>query len=134
MKLRPNKDPFRFTLGERGEAAAWGFLLKKGFKILERNYRCPLGEIDVVARKDGRIVFVEIKTRSSRRFGAPEESVHAAKQKKMVRLAEWYRKEKGAGKLSASFAVVAIDWRNREAPHIRLIEDAFSVDGAVFEK
>lgn len=125
MKLRLNKKPFRLSFGERGEIAAWAFLLKKGFKILDKNYRCVLGEIDAVAQKDGRIIFVEIKTRSGKHFGLPEESVHLTKQKKLIQLAEWYRKEKKVENLPASFAVVAIDWKAGAPPRIRIIEDAF---------
>ena len=130
MKLRPSRSPFRLSLGERGEMTAWGFLLKENFEILEKNYRCSIGEIDVVARKNGRIIFVEIKTRKGDRFGAPEESVHRAKQKKLIRLAQWYRKEKKMENFPAAFAVVAVDWKTGEKPRVRLIEDAFNADGA----
>ena len=92
MKLKPNPKPFHYHLGERGETVASAYLKKQGYKILEKNYRCKIGEIDLVVQKNGRVIFVEIKTRSSDAFGRPEESVHAAKQKKLIRLAQWYLK------------------------------------------
>lgn len=125
MKLSPNPKPFRFTLGERGEAAAAGLIQKKGFKILQKNYKCAFGEIDLVAEKDGRIRFIEIKTRSGKRFGDPAEAVDRQKQRKLIRLAEWYLKEHKLGEPKVSFDVAAVIWKAGAAPEVRLIEDAF---------
>ncbi len=108
--------------------AAWDYLSKKGYKILDKNYRCKIGEIDVVAKKKGQIVFIEIKTRTSADFGDPEESVHPFKRRKLVRLAEWYLKDKKLEDSSARFDVVSILWKDSGDPEIRLIENAFSVD------
>jgi putative endonuclease len=106
--------------------AARAYLTAQGYKILEKNYRVPIGEIDAVCEKAGRIVFVEVKTRSGERFGAPEESVHAFKQRKLLRLAEWYLKDKRLGDVSVSFAVVAVVMGpGTPVPKIRLIENAF---------
>ena len=126
--LSPNKAPFRYSLGTRGETAAWSYLQKHGVRILDKNYRCKIGEIDIVAEKDGRIVFIEVKTRTSGRFGLPEESVHPRKQQKLIRLAEWYLKEKKQIDAKAGFAVLAVDWKPGESPQIRFIENAFTVD------
>ena len=65
----------RRTIGDRGEAAAIRFLEKKGYRILDKNYRCKSGEIDIVARDKDNIAFVEVKTRTSVEFGLPEESL-----------------------------------------------------------
>ena len=119
--------PFRLPLGRRGEMVAWHFLTQRGYKILEKNYRCKLGEIDVVAEKKSRTAFVEIKTRRTWDFGRPEESVHAAKQRKLVRLAEWYLREKKKSDSLVSFDVVAVTWKESGEPEIRLIENAFEV-------
>ena len=127
MKFAPRNTPFRVTLGERGEMVACQYLVKHGYRILEKNYRCTIGEIDVVAAKDGRLVFVEIKTRSQKVFGRPEESVGWTKQRKMIRLAEWYLKDKKKTDASVSFAVLAVRWKGTQDPEIRLIEDAFGV-------
>ncbi|MDD5670179.1 MAG: YraN family protein [Candidatus Omnitrophica bacterium] len=121
------------TIGQRGEMIGWGYLVKKGYQILEKNYRCPLGEIDVIAQKDKgrRLAFIEIKTRSSHRFGYPEEAVHASKQRKLIRLAQWYLKEKKWGDIAVTFEVLAIDWKGPADPEIRLIENAFSANGDI---
>jgi len=125
VKLSPNPRPFRFSLGERGEVVAREFLIKHGYEILEKNYRCVLGEIDVVAKRKGRIVFVEIKTRSGKRFGVPEEAVDTKKQDKILKLAAWYLKEKKMTGSPVSLDVVAVTWIEGAPPEIRLIEDAF---------
>lgn len=123
-----NKRPFRFSLGERGEVLAWGFLERAGYRILERNYRCSIGEIDLVAEKDEALVFVEVKTRSSHRFGPPEESVTPAKQRKLARLAECYLQAKKIAPRRIRFDVLAITYPAPKAPLFRLIENAFSAD------
>ena len=125
MRVKPDPRPFRLTLGERGEMAAWAFLIKRGYKILEKNYRCPLGEIDCIAEKKGRLVFLEVKTRSSEHYGRPEEAVDAVKQRKLLKLAQWYLKEKSKAEASVSFAVVAVERFPSGESGVRLIEDAF---------
>lgn len=118
---------FHLSLGERGEMIGWGFLVRHGYKILEKNYRCPLGEADVIAAKKGRLIFVEIKTRAQSRFGAPQESVQPAKQEKIIRVAQWYLKDKKYSDVPVSFHVLAIQFPGEGDPEIRLIEDAFSL-------
>lgn len=103
------------------------YLVRNGYKILEKNYRCLLGEIDIVAEKGERIIFVEIKTRNSEMFGRPEEAVHSAKQRKLIQLAKWYLKDKKLWDRSAGFAVLAVSWKAKSDPEIRLIEDAFEL-------
>lgn len=126
MKLTPHPGPFRTSLGERGERAACEFLKEQGYEILEKNYTCKLGEIDVIARRQGRLAFIEIKTRTSTQFGLPQEAVDLRKQEKIVKVAQWYIKEKNLGRTPVSFDVVAILWEEGKAPGIRLIPDAFS--------
>ncbi|MBI4239697.1 YraN family protein [Candidatus Uhrbacteria bacterium] len=77
-------------VGQIGEQAACDFLYKKGYNILQRNYRVPGGEIDIIVRDKGEIIFVEVKARSSTIYGHPEESVHFVKQKKMARAIRSY--------------------------------------------
>lgn len=125
MKLTPHPGPFRASLGERGEIAACGFLKEHGYEILEKNYKCKLGEIDVIARRGGRLAFVEIKTRTSQQFGTPQEAVHLQKQEKIFKVAQWYIKEKNLAKAPVAFDVVAVLWREGQAPEMRLIADAF---------
>lgn len=125
MKLRLNPAPFRYTLGERGETLAWHYLKEQGYRILEKNYRCPIGEIDVIARKNGRLLFIEVKTRQSHDFGRPEEAVGFHKQKKLMDLAACYVKEKNLKNTSLGFEVAAITWESGREPEIRVIPQAF---------
>ena len=130
MKLAPHPGPFRRPLGTRGETAACSFLKEQGYKILEKNYQCKLGEIDVIARRpDGRLAFIEIKTRTSARFGLPQEAVGPKKQEKILKLASWYLKEKKMEKASLAFDVVAVLWKEGQSPEMRLIPDAFEKRG-----
>ncbi|MBI3316498.1 MAG: YraN family protein [Candidatus Omnitrophica bacterium] len=128
MKLSPHPKPFHLSLGERGEMMAWHYLIQQGYKIIEKNYRCPLGEMDVIAQKKGYLCFIEIKTRSGRVLGYPEEAVSLPKQKKLIRIAEWYLKEIRKGDLRVSFDVLAITLNENENPQFRLIENAFSLN------
>lgn len=75
------------ALGRRGEAIAASFLEHSGYSIVERNWRCPQGEIDLIARQGAELVFVEVKTRSSVAFGHPLEAITAAKLARLRRLA-----------------------------------------------
>jgi len=125
--LSPKNRPFYISLGDRGEMIAWNYLRQRGYKILEKNYRCRLGEIDIVAKRSRRIVFIEVKTRSDGRFGTPGESVHVRKQKKLARLAQWYLKEKKIHDVPISFDVVSVLW-DQANPQIQLIQDAFSME------
>ena len=93
------KDPRR-QLGDAGEDLAAAALKKQGYKILERNYVCPLGEIDLIARQGKTYVFIEVKTRKNDRFGAPQEAVNPAKQRKLRLLADYYLKQKRLGEVA----------------------------------
>lgn len=77
-------------LGKIGEEFAANLLELQGYRILERNFRCRMGEIDLIAEKDGEISFVEVKTRKSARFGRPAEAVNSEKQRRMRKAAEFY--------------------------------------------
>ncbi|AMB58191.1 YraN family protein [Microterricola viridarii] len=74
-------------LGRFGEQQAVRYLESTGYRVLERNWRCKHGEIDIVAAQDGRLVFVEVKTRTSDAFGHPFEAITAAKLRRMHVLA-----------------------------------------------
>lgn len=77
-------------LGCIGEDFAAAFLTKKGYRILERNYRCRAGEIDLIASKENRLCFIEVKTRQTLRFGAPAEAVTVEKQRHIKAAASVY--------------------------------------------
>lgn len=132
MKLTPNPGPFRTSLGKRGEGAACGFLKERGYEILEKNYKCKIGEIDLIARRRGRLAFIEIKTRTSTQFGTPQEAVNLRKQEKILKVAQWYMKEKKLAKIQVAFDVVAVLWEKGQAPRMRLIADAFEQEGKLY--
>ena len=116
----------RKMLGKAGEDRAARFLVKQGYKILERNYRVPSGEIDLIALHKGEVVFVEVKTRSSDAFGAPELAVTPRKQRQMVKAALGYIKYKKLHQVPCRFDVVAINEASEK--EIELIQNAFEVD------
>lgn len=80
----------RRALGIQGEQMAAQILEMKGYRILERNYRCRFGEVDIVAESEGEMVFVEVKTRSTDNFGRPAEAVTLEKLERMQRVAGYY--------------------------------------------
>lgn len=110
--------------GIAGEELAVDFLLKKGYRILERNYRFERGEIDIIAEDNNTLVFVEVKTRRSKEFGEPEDAVTPGKQKQIKQTAEGYIFQYQIDDRSCRFDIVAIDIGMKE-PSIRHIEDAF---------
>lgn len=95
-------------LGALGERAAEQFLSERGAKIVERNMRCPMGEIDLIVRMDGFLCFVEVKSRSSAAFGRPAEAVGKAKRAHIVRAAWWYLKRRGLKDTRVRFDVVEV--------------------------
>jgi len=116
------------VLGSKGEDLAVQYLKKKGFKVIERNYHCSEGEIDLVAREKNTLVFVEIKARSSSEFGLPQEAVDRFKQKKIIQSARIYLAEHHLSEeIPARFDVVAIQL-TPAGPQIELIKDAFQGD------
>ena len=84
------KNLYKKLFGLSGENKAAKLLKKQGFEIAERNYVTPYGEADVVCKKDGELFFVEVKTRSSLKFGTPAEAVDYKKQEKYRKIAEYY--------------------------------------------
>lgn len=114
--------------GDRGEERAAAFLEAQGYRILERNYRCPLGEVDLIARDGATVVFVEVKTRSSSRFGSPQAAVGPGKQKRMTAVALFYLKGRGWLTAPARFDVAAVSLVDgREA--VTLYRNAFDATG-----
>ena len=100
--------------GQIGEAAAAAFLAEQGMQIIKRNYRCPLGEIDIIARDGRELVFVEVRTRSSSTFGTPKETVDQRKQMRLRCLAAYYLSRPGLDKQPCRFDVVAVCLDRRE--------------------
>jgi putative endonuclease len=96
------------ALGARGEGLATAWYEQHGYVVLARNWRCELGEIDLVARRDHTLVIAEVKTRASERFGVPAEAVGAVKQRKLRRLAAAWLQQSPARYDEVRFDVVAI--------------------------
>lgn len=115
-------------LGDRGEALACTLLREKGYKIIERNFKTPIGEIDIVAREGQTLVFVEVKTRESNAFGSAKWAVDRRKQQKLSRVAQYYLNLKAWKDLPARFDVVAVDM-DRRGERIELFRNAFDLVG-----
>lgn len=115
--------------GDLGERLARGYLRRRGYRILETNYRCPRGEIDIIARKGDYLVFVEVRARTSLSFGRPEESVTAAKKAKLINTALHYRQEhENLPPLwRIDFVAVSLDQKGKSS-RIELIENAITGD------
>lgn len=115
-------------LGKRGEETAIGLLQENGYKILSKNYKTKLGEIDIVARDKDTICFIEVKTRQSDKFGLPSEAISAFKQRQISKAALAFLKEKNLMDKRARFDIVSIIY-SKEKPEAGLIKDAFELDG-----
>lgn len=109
----------RKELGEWGEVRARDHLQQKGFRILDRNWSCREGEVDLVALEGETIVFVEVKTRTSHKFGRPEESLTSEKQRRLQRTAWSYLQENEVGDSDWRIDVIAID-RGEDGRVLRL--------------
>jgi len=117
----------RLALGRWGEEAAAAYLESQGMRILQRNLRTPVGEIDILARAGKFLVFAEVKTRRSDAFGAPQEAVGKTKQRQVVRAAQWYLGS-GEGKgLQPRFDVLAVRPGPGGQAQVEHFIDAFGV-------
>ncbi len=112
-------------VGQKGERIARRSLRRAGYRILDKNWRCSRGELDVVALDGGVLVFIEVRTKSTRRFGPPAESVTPAKQRQVRSLAERYLREKGHPRIDVRFDVVAVDLTRPRRRRVEILRDAF---------
>lgn len=115
----------RQDTGNLGEKLAAEFIGKRGYVILQTNYRCLEGEMDIVARQEDCLVFVEVRAKRGREFGSPEESITPVKMEKLRRVAAHYRQTHDdiPDSWRIDFVAVEIDWQNRPL-RIELIENA----------
>ena len=114
----------RRTVGKAGEEAAVQYLLQRGYHILQRNYRCRFGEIDLIAQDGSTLAFIEVKTRRSQKFGPAAAAVTLQKQRHLVKASQVYLiRERKAYEL-CRFDVVTIEL-DALTPHIELIKNAF---------
>jgi putative endonuclease len=115
----------RHSLGKRGEQYAAQYLTDRGYAIRTRNWRCPVGEIDLVAEKEGKLIFVEVRTRRGDRLGTPEESITPAKRARLIAAAQTYLDEQGQTDRDWRIDVVAIEIGSHgEVKRCTLIENA----------
>jgi putative endonuclease len=114
------------AVGKTGEEAAVRYLQQQGYCILERNYRCRFGEIDLIARDGRTLTFIEVKTRRSHKFGPAASAVTFAKQRHLIRASQVYMAQTGTAYDLCRFDVVTIDI-NAHGLCIELIKDAFQL-------
>jgi putative endonuclease len=115
----------RQDTGNLGEKLAAGLIKEHGYDILQTNYRCPEGEVDIVARHKDCLVFVEVRTKRSSEFGSPEESITPAKMDKLRRVVAHYRQTHGDIPDSWRIDMVAVELDRQNRPQrIELIENA----------
>ncbi|MBS0171370.1 MAG: YraN family protein [Nitrospira sp.] len=119
----------RRLLGDEGEAQAEAFLRHRGFRILGRNVRSALGELDLVADDHGVLVFVEVKRRRSGAYGGAIEAVDARKRAKLIRLAALYLAQHRIEDRACRFDVVLIQDDAAPATAVHHIANAFDLDG-----
>lgn len=115
----------RQLVGTLGEQAAAASLLDQGYSILHRNYRCRGGELDIVCEKNGILVFCEVKTRTSTRFGLPEESITIAKRRRIRKLALEYLQREHRRARQLRFDVISVAMNNGQVGELRHLVNAF---------
>jgi putative endonuclease len=118
----------RRALGAAGEDAAVRYLQAQGYRILERNFRCRFGEIDLIARDEGMLVFIEVKARRSHTFGPPALAVTAEKQRHLIKAAQMFLSRTGKQHDLCRFDVITLEMGSSE-PRIELIKNAFQTPG-----
>jgi len=115
----------RKETGTIGENIAADYLSKRGYKIRERNYRTRAGEIDIIAEKDGTLVFFEVRTKTGKTFGSAEESITERKKKRLIALAEAYLSDCGEQPAACRIDIIAIKLNaNGELTRLNVIENA----------
>ena len=118
---------YNLNFGKSSEDKALSYLRGQGYKILEANYKNKLGEIDIIAKDDGRFCFIEVKSRSSVMFGLPKEAVGRHKQHKISQCAIAYLKERGLLNQGCRFDVLSILGNGQDYSQFELIKDAFNL-------
>ena len=104
--------------GKLGEEIASRYIKSKGGIIIEQNYRTKIGEIDLIAKINGELVFVEVKSRSSINYGYPAEAVNYKKQRKITNVAKYYILDNSLENVSVRFDVIEIYLKNKKINHI----------------
>ena len=117
----------RKHLGKRGEDLAVSYLKKvHGYHIVQRNYRCVFGEVDIIARDHGVLSFIEVRTRGSENFGDPKESITKRKQDQISKVALEFINKHNVHHMRARFDVLAV-YLLPDKERMELIKDAFEL-------
>jgi putative endonuclease len=116
----------RLELGKFGEELALKKIRRLGYKKIICNYRCPLGEVDLIARDGDTLVFIEIKTRKGKSIECVKEAVDARKRRQLSKVALAYMKSRNCCDVKARFDVVAISLKG-DKPQIEVIKNAFEL-------
>ncbi|MBC7838630.1 MAG: YraN family protein [Nitrospiraceae bacterium] len=119
----------RKLFGQAGESAAEEYLRRKGYRIVARNLRSPLGELDLVAEDGQVLVFVEVKARRTDAFGGAIHAVHHRKQEKLIQLAAQYLARRHIKDRLCRFDVVLLQGSDATVPQIEHIQNAFEISG-----
>ena len=114
--------------GEQAESLATDYLTKQGYHILERNFRTKLGEIDIIAKDDEAICFVEVRMRKSREHGHPSETITLFKRQRLIRTAQIYLSQKNLEDIEARFDIVAVIPQRSGNYKIEVTKNAFELD------
>lgn len=117
----------RQRLGQGGELYVAKYLKNEGYRILAKNYRCKVGEIDIIARDGKELVFIEVKTRSGLSHGSPAAAVDFRKQRQISRTAQWYLAEQTLSDPPARFDVISVLYDEAGQLTIEHIRDAFDL-------
>lgn len=124
INLEEGPDMDNKSLGSRGEDAAALYLKRHGYRIVERNFRVPAGEIDIVAGQGDILVFAEVKTRRSDSCGVPAQAVNYYKQQKIIKTAKWFLRQRHLEECPCRFDVLEV-YAHGDTCHIRHIIGAF---------
>ena len=119
----------RKQLGKKGEDIACMYLESQGLEVIERNWRCQSGEADIIAREEGVLAFIEVKTRRSQAAGLPEDAVDLRKRRKYEKIATDYLFSHDLASTRIRFDVMALLLSNDGKALLRHHRDAFGVDG-----
>jgi putative endonuclease len=125
--LSPRR-PLHLRLGAHGEDAACAQLEASGYRILSRNYRCPHGEIDIIALDGEVLVFVEVKSRTASRYGSPRDAVTPAKRRKMARAASHYMLAHLEAECAYRADIVEVGLLRGSVAAVRHLQGAFSIE------
>lgn len=126
IKARFSGGAEHLKLGRLGEDLAINALVEAGYEVIHKNIKISKREIDVIAQDGQNLVFIEVKTRSSDKFGAPAEAIDQKRQKRLKKAAEIYcLGKKLTNKVSVRFDVVTVDFTKSKEPGVEIIKNAF---------